>query len=43
MKREIKEPDFERLSKLVDKFEKLSRSFIEGEKKERENVPECKD
>ncbi|WP_264336979.1 MULTISPECIES: hypothetical protein [unclassified Wolbachia] len=43
LKREIKEPDFERLSKLVDKFEKLSRSFIEGEKKERENVPECKD
>uniref|UniRef100_A0A3B0J0M3 Uncharacterized protein n=1 Tax=Wolbachia endosymbiont of Aleurodicus floccissimus TaxID=2152762 RepID=A0A3B0J0M3_9RICK len=35
LKREIKEPDFERLSKLVDKFEKLSRSFIEGEKKER--------
>ncbi|WP_341811583.1 hypothetical protein [Wolbachia endosymbiont (group A) of Oxytorus armatus] len=43
LKREVKEPDFERLSKLANEFEKLSRSFIEGEKKERENVPECKD
>ncbi|MCJ7454519.1 MAG: hypothetical protein MUP48_03585 [Wolbachia endosymbiont of Homalodisca vitripennis] len=41
LKREVKEPDFERLSKLANEFEKLSRSFIEGEK--RENVPECSD
>ncbi len=41
LKREIKEPDFERLSKLANEFDRLSRSFIEGEK--RENVPECRD
>jgi hypothetical protein len=41
LKREIKEPDFERLSKLANEFEKLSRSFVEREKEERENVPEC--
>ncbi|OJH30476.1 hypothetical protein Wxf_00061 [Wolbachia endosymbiont of Armadillidium vulgare] len=46
MKREIKEPDLERLSELANKFEKLSRSFIESEKEEEEsieNVPECSD
>ncbi|MGL9759549.1 MAG: hypothetical protein ACR5LA_12830, partial [Wolbachia sp.] len=42
LKREVKEPDFERLSKLANEFEKLSRSFVEREK-ERENVPECRD
>jgi hypothetical protein len=44
LKREVKEPDFERLSKLANEFEKLSRSFVEREKEEeesRENVPEC--
>jgi hypothetical protein len=35
LKREVKEPDFERLSKLANEFDRLSRSFIEGEKKER--------
>ncbi len=42
LKREIKEPDFERLSKLADEFDRLSRSFIEGEKVG-ENVPESRD
>ncbi|WP_353281024.1 hypothetical protein [Wolbachia endosymbiont (group B) of Tholera decimalis] len=42
LKREIKEPDFERLSKLANEFDKLSRSFIEGEKVG-ENVPESRD
>ncbi|WP_341811771.1 hypothetical protein [Wolbachia endosymbiont (group A) of Conops quadrifasciatus] len=46
LRREVKEPDFERLSGLANEFEKLSRSFVEREKEEeesRENVPECND
>ncbi len=42
LKREIKEPDFERLLKLANEFDRLSRSFIEGEKVG-ENVPESRD
>ncbi len=42
LKREIKEPDFERLSKLANEFDRLSRSFIEGEKVG-QNVPESRD
>ncbi|WP_353280553.1 hypothetical protein [Wolbachia endosymbiont (group B) of Cyclophora punctaria] len=42
LKREMKEPDFERLSRLANEFDKLSRSFIEGEKVG-ENVPESRD
>ncbi|WP_341815923.1 hypothetical protein [Wolbachia endosymbiont (group B) of Idaea biselata] len=42
LRREIKEPDFERLSKLASECDRLSRSFIEGEKVG-ENVPESRD
>ncbi len=42
LKREIKEPDFERLLKLANEFDRLSRSFIEGEKVGK-NVPESRD
>ncbi|WP_264953185.1 MULTISPECIES: hypothetical protein [unclassified Wolbachia] len=42
LKREIKEPDFERLLKLANEFDRLSRSFIEGEKVG-QNVPESRD
>ncbi|WP_265023378.1 hypothetical protein [Wolbachia endosymbiont (group A) of Epistrophe grossularia] len=44
LRREVKEPDFERLSELANEFERLSFRFTEGEKEEeesRENVPEC--
>lgn len=44
--REVKEPDFERLSKLANEFDKLSRSFTERkteEEESRENIPECND
>ncbi|WP_210437487.1 hypothetical protein, partial [Wolbachia endosymbiont of Drosophila auraria] len=46
LRREIKEPNFERLSELANEFDRLSRSFAEGEREEeesRENVPGCND
>ncbi|WP_265024300.1 hypothetical protein [Wolbachia endosymbiont (group A) of Epagoge grotiana] len=46
LRREIKEPNFERLSELANEFDRLSSSFAEREREEeesRENVPGCND